>query len=172
MSFEDDFVRSDIAAEDWETLLVPQAELLDARNRFFPGWWTYVQAEGAVNIAPFYRVPCHSPVECEWVRLARPAFARLEIVRVIDADKAEPGSLDRLVVDALGYARMPGFPMLLLTCLIAGVVAESTILVFLGLAISGVVTMIPAIPAFIAAVGLGGLALVSARLLAKWIRRA
>lgn len=58
------------------------SELIDARNRFFPGWWTYAHlGEPEHGGRPFYRVVCHSPDECELVRRARPSYIRAEIVK-------------------------------------------------------------------------------------------
>jgi len=53
-------------------LLSIDAHTLDARNRFYPEWWTIPES----GLGPLYRVVCNGIAECTLAREARPAGVR------------------------------------------------------------------------------------------------
>lgn len=56
-------------------LLSMDAYLFDARNRFFPGWWTGPSAPSS-GTRPLYRVACNGLADCTLAREARPDRVR------------------------------------------------------------------------------------------------
>jgi len=53
-----------------------------ARDRFYPGWWTYGPG-GLADEAnkPFYRVICRTDEDCLLAARVKPPYVRAEIVR-------------------------------------------------------------------------------------------
>jgi len=59
------------------------SEVVAARDRFFPGWWTYVGQRFLLDEhKPFYRVTCRDIAEAELAQEVQPDFIRAEIVLV------------------------------------------------------------------------------------------
>lgn len=65
------FERAAVDFSEWE--------IRDARNRFYPGCWTYAEPL-ALNHMPLYRVICHDLEECDLARQAQPDWIRVEFV--------------------------------------------------------------------------------------------
>lgn len=53
-------------------LLSIDAHILNARNNFYPGWWTIPESD----TGPLYRVVCSGVAECTLAREARPEGVR------------------------------------------------------------------------------------------------
>ena len=58
----------------------------EARNRFYPGWWTY-EPEASEDVQPTYRVICRSLQDLNLARASRPPFVRARFVRQFAAPR-------------------------------------------------------------------------------------
>jgi hypothetical protein len=70
-----------------------EQHIIDARSRFYPGWWTVPAARPAsrqpLYRQPLYRVVCHGQAECELARLARPDGVRVQFVHQLSAARQQ-----------------------------------------------------------------------------------
>lgn len=78
---------------------VENKKIDQARNRFYPGWWTYNPQETRPAFQPFFTVVCSSGEDCNLARLSKPPFIRAEIVHrdVLKSTQAQPDEVDSLL---------------------------------------------------------------------------
>lgn len=60
--------------------MLTRAEIVKARDRFYPRWWMYDDAEQRGHYLPLYKVMCRTLEEYNLALLVKPRYIRATLV--------------------------------------------------------------------------------------------
>ncbi len=140
-------------------------EIEEERQRLFVGYWTYSHQalQGRDEVQPVFGV---ASADLELARRIQPPWMQVQALRpAIGKVSLDWKDLRLLML----YVRVPGFPTALLVTWFVESALAAACFAFAALAMVGVGTPLPALPSLAGAIGLSGLAVVSSRLINKWL---